>query len=101
VCSRTSEAARAGLGSEEALLHLEAKPSCPLRYIGPYKVTQVAGLKVAVFDDARAATNKALLSELASSEGDIDLLLTCSWPQDITTGAEAVDGVPHISALQT
>lgn len=82
----------AGLGAEEALLHLEASPSCPLRYLGPYKVTTVLGLKVAVFDDLRAPQSKALIAEVDSKDGDIDLLLSCAWPAKVTAGVPVVPG---------
>jgi hypothetical protein len=66
-----------------------------LRYLGPYKVATIAGLRIVVFDDLRAAKCDALIQEINSSDGDVDLLLTADWPTDVLTGAPATAGA-HI-----
>ena len=82
----------AGLGAEDALLRLAAAPSSKLRYLGPYKVATIAGLRIAVFDDLRAQKCDALVQEINSSDGDVDLLLTASWPTDVLTGTPPIEG---------
>lgn len=80
------------MGAEDALLQLAAAPSSKLRYLGPYKVATIAGLRVVVFDDLRAPKCDALIQEINSSDGDVDLLLTASWPTDVLTGTASVGG---------
>lgn len=82
----------AGVGAEEALLALEAAPQCGVRYLGPYRVGVVAGLRVAVFDSARTSGHQALIKELNAAEGDVDMLVTDEWPQGVLTGAAPVEG---------
>ena len=84
---------RAGEGAEEALLQLSATPSSQLKYLGPEFAGSVAGLRVAAFDDLRAHDVSALQKQLGTAEGDIDVLLTPSWPAGVLGAAPSLAGL--------
>jgi hypothetical protein len=50
-------------------------------------------------DDTRTARHEALLTEIHATEGDIDILLTCGWPANVTAGVPGVEGACHAVAL--
>lgn len=84
-----------GEGAEEALLQLSsAGSSSRLKYLGPDCIATVAGLRIAAFDDLRAQSAKALERALDTAEGDIDLLLTPSWPSGVLAGTAPMQGEP-------
>jgi hypothetical protein len=96
ICSATVRhmvRACSGLGAEAALLRLEAASSSSVCYLGPHRVAFVAGLRIAAYDSLRAPSGAALVKEVNSTDGDIDLLLTCDWPEHVLTGTPPVQGV--------
>ncbi|KAL0037433.1 hypothetical protein WJX79_008053 [Trebouxia sp. C0005] len=99
-----------GAGSKEAMLSLSTASS-NIQYLGTSGLKTLQGLNVAFFDgiydaaaykqdpqDVGSATGcrhytqadvNRLKVQLESASGDVDLLLTCEWPQDILLATPA------------
>lgn len=85
-----------GLGAEAALIALaSAAPVCNLRYLGECGIAQVAGgLQVAYYDTERVKDSSLMMKKIENAEGDLDLLLTCEWPANVTSDTPPVKGTP-------
>ncbi|KAL0053002.1 hypothetical protein WJX82_011315 [Trebouxia sp. C0006] len=99
-----------GAGSKEAMLSLSTASS-NIQYLGPSGLKTLQGLNVAFLDgiynaaaykqDAQDVGSAAgcrhytqadvnrLKVQLKSASGDVDLLLTCEWPEDILLATPA------------
>lgn len=78
-----------------------------ISYLGVSGVKQVKGLTVAFLDDGRfsseagdggssdalRAPSSELKAQLVKLTGDVDILLTCSWPSNVLQGVASVEGM--------
>ena len=77
-------------------------PDCGLSYLGTQGVKKLKGLTVAYYDDFQGSEEEviAMLERSNRLEGEVDLLLTCRWPEGVVPPNQADQALASVRGTQ-